>query len=215
MSLYCQVSWWHARYKVSSPVTMFSRCDGSWSNMEMKPPEKSIRFAFCSSVSLCGTNREQIIRLPKSSRKMVCAVSLLMPNSFAINLVPAFVSLSRSFLGFCLSMADQNVAHPQSFPSLHQSVWTICKHIFCSRLPSRTPAPKFHASPLQFSPICSRSWCLHVASLQCDTTSHTDYVQQAAVGLHCRSHAANVFVKLMSRNPVIRKILNTPSMIFH
>ena len=54
--------------------------------MELKSPEVSIRFAFCPSVSVCGTNREQIFRLPKSSRTMVCAVSFLMPNSSAINL---------------------------------------------------------------------------------------------------------------------------------
>ena len=57
-------------------------------------------------------------------------------------------------------MANPNVAHPQSFPSLCKSVWTIREHIFCSRFPSRTPAPTFHASPLQFSPICSITWCL-------------------------------------------------------
>ena len=37
---------------------MFSRSNGSWSHMEMKSPECSISFAFCSSVSLCGTNRD-------------------------------------------------------------------------------------------------------------------------------------------------------------
>ena len=66
-------------------MTVFFRSNGSWSHMEMKSPEVSIRFAFCSSVSLCGTNREQIFCLP-ISWTMVCAVSLLMPNSSAINL---------------------------------------------------------------------------------------------------------------------------------
>ena len=60
------------------------------------------------------------------------------------DLVAAFVALSRSFLRFCLSMADPNVAHSKSFPSF--SLWTIGKHIFCSLLPSRTPAPTFHTS---------------------------------------------------------------------
>ena len=50
--------------------------------------------------------------------------------------------------------------------------------------------PAVHTEPLQFSPICSRTWCLHVASLRCDTTSHTDYVQVAAAG-YCRSHAVH------------------------
>ena len=141
----------------------------------MKSPEVSIRFAFCSSVNLCGINREQIFRLPKSSRTMVYAVSLLTSNSSAINLgvsrrlVPAFLAHSRSFLGFCLSMADSNVAHPQSFPSLRESVWTIRKHLFCSRLPSHTPAPTFHASPLQFSLICSRN-LLYICMLHCAVT---------------------------------------------
>ena len=51
------------------------------------------------------------------------------------DLVPAFFALSQSFLEFCLSMADPNVAHPQPFPSLRESVSTIRKHILCSRLP--------------------------------------------------------------------------------
>ena len=166
-----------------------------WSQVEMKSPEVYIRFTVCSSVSVCGTNREQIFRLPKSSRTMVC--SLLMPNCSAINLsvsrrsCATFDALSRSFLGFCLSMAVPNVAHPRSLPYLREIVWTIRRHIFCSRLPYRTPAPTFHEYPLQFSAICSRTWCLHVALLSCDTTSHSDYVQLAAVGLHCRSHAVH------------------------
>ena len=66
-------------------MTMFSRRNVSWSHMEMKSPEVSFCFAFCSSVNLCSRNREQIFRLPKSSRTMLCAVSLIMPNSSAIN----------------------------------------------------------------------------------------------------------------------------------
>ena len=57
-----------------------------------KSPEVSIRFALCLSVSLCCTNQEQIIRLPKSSQTMVCTMSLLMPKSWAIKL-----SFSRRF----------------------------------------------------------------------------------------------------------------------
>ena len=136
----------------------------------MKSPEVSICFAFWLSVSLCGTNQEQIFHLPKSSWMMVCAMSLLLPNSSTINLSISHwssvsicrtfqlthkpvlrtvleswnsskkflhdsntkasfhgnslqVGISQSFMGFCLSMADPNVAHPQSFPSLHESVW--------------------------------------------------------------------------------------------
>ena len=87
---------------------MFSRRNGFWSHMKMKSPEFSIRFVFCSSLSLHCSIWEQIFRLPKLSRMMVCTVSLLMPNSSAINpcvnsdLVPAFFALSRSFLVFCL-----------------------------------------------------------------------------------------------------------------
>ena len=54
------------------------------------------------SARLCGTNREQIFRLPKSSRTMVCAVSLLMPNSSAINLSVrrrSCASICRTFWG--------------------------------------------------------------------------------------------------------------------
>ena len=53
------------------------------------------------------------------------------------------------------------------------------KHIYCSRLRSRRHASAFHASLLQFSPICSRTVCTF-ASLHCHTTSHTDYVQLAS-----------------------------------
>ena len=67
-------------------MTMFSRSTGSLSHMEMKSPEVSIRFALCSSMNLCGTDQEQIFRLPKSSRTMVSAVYLLMPISSAFNL---------------------------------------------------------------------------------------------------------------------------------
>ena len=74
----------------------------------------------------------------------------------------------------CLSMANPNLAHPQLFLSFCKSTSTIRKHIFCSWLPSHTLAPTFHTSPLQFSPICGRTWCLHIAPLRCDTTSHND-----------------------------------------
>ena len=60
----------------------------------MKSPEVSIHFASCSSLTLCGTNQEQIFRSPKSSRTMVCTMSLLVPNSSAINL-----SISRRSCG--------------------------------------------------------------------------------------------------------------------
>ena len=45
-------------------------------------------------------------------------------------LVSAFVALSRSFVGFCLSMADPNVSHPQSFPFLRESVNAFSAHGF-------------------------------------------------------------------------------------
>ena len=45
-------------------------------------------------------------------------------------LVPAFFTLSRSFLGFCLLMADLNMAHPQLFPSFRESVNTSSAHGF-------------------------------------------------------------------------------------
>ena len=173
---------------------MFSRSNGCWSHMEMKSPEVSIRFVFYSSVSLWDTNRGQIFRLPKSSRTMMCAVSLLMPKSSAINLRVSRRSCTQHlshFLHHFLRSVCWWPTHPQSFPSLRESVWTISKHIFCSRLPSHTRAPTFHETPLLFSPICSRTWRLQVAPLRYDTTSHTDYVQLAVVGLHCRSHVVH------------------------
>jgi len=120
---------------------------------------------------------------------MVCTVSLLMPNSSAINCKVtrrSCASICRT-LGFCLSTADPNVAHPRLFPSRRESVWTSRKHIFCSRLPSRTLAPTYHASLSQFSLICSRTWCSLVAPLHCDPTSHTDYVRPPAAAVSWRS----------------------------
>ena len=163
----------------------------------MKSPEVFIRFAFCSSVNLCGTNREQIFRLRKSPWTMVCAVTLLMPNSSAINL-----SVSRRFwASICRTFSDHFWGSACRWPTRK---WLILSRIlpfekvfepfvnaFSAHGFPRTPAPILHASPLKFSPICSRIWCLHVAPLRCDTTSHTDYVQLAAVGLHCRSHAVH------------------------
>jgi len=144
--------------------------------------------------------------------------------------VPAFVTLARSCLGFCLSTVGPNVAHPQLFPSRRESVWTGRKHIFCSRLPSHTPAPTFHASLLPFSPICSRTWCSLVAPLHCDPTAHADYVRLPAAGLPWRSrvlyttwrfstylwiamciraHLAHVAVETSNHSP---NVLDTPCM---
>ena len=190
-------------------------------------------------VSLCGTNREWIFRLPKSSWMLVCAVSLLMPNSSAINLSVSHrscASICRTF-SFIYRVLLVDGRHERgsssSCTSLCDSVWTIPKHIFSSHLPSRTPAPTFHASPLKFSPICSRTWCLHVAPLRYDTNSHTDYVQLAAVGLHCRSHAVHAvcrFSPCLSRTMCMHahmsqvavqiwhhspNFLDTPCLYFH
>ena len=127
-------------------------------------------------------------------RTMVCAVSLLMPNSSAINLSVSRRSCSSICCTFSIISGVLHVdgwperGSSSVVPSLRESVWTIRKHIFFPRLPSLTSAETFQASPLHFSPICSRIWCLHVVPLCCDTTSHTDYIQLAAVGLHCRSH---------------------------
>jgi hypothetical protein len=40
-----------------------------------------------------------------------------------------------------------------------------------------------HLSPSPFSLICNRTWCLLVAPLHCDRTSHIDYVQLPAASL--------------------------------
>ena len=50
-------------------------------------------------------------------------------------LVPAFVALCRSFLG-----SERDSSSVVSLPSRKR------KYSFCSRLPSRTPAPTFHSS---------------------------------------------------------------------
>ena len=143
----------------------------------------------------------------------------------------AFVALVRSCLGFCFSTVDLNVAHPQLFPSRRESIWINRKHIFCSRLPSHTLAPTFHASPSSFSLICSRTWCSLIAPLHCDPTSHTDYVRLPAAGLPWRSrvlyarwrfsmylwiamcmcaHLAHVAVQISDHSP---NFLDTPRII--
>ena len=66
--------------------------------------------------------------LPKSSWMMVCTMSLLMPNSSNINCKVTCRSCASIYrthstcLGFCLSTADPNVAHPRLFPSCRESV---------------------------------------------------------------------------------------------
>jgi hypothetical protein len=55
---------------------------------------------FCSSLSLCGTNFEQILTFPKCSWTLWQIVSLLMFNSSAINLRayrPSGITISRTF----------------------------------------------------------------------------------------------------------------------
>ena len=147
--------------------------------------------------------------------------------------MPAFVALAISCLGFCLSTVDPNVAQPQLFPSRRENVWTSRKHIFCSRLPSRTFAPTFHASPSPFSLICRRTWCSLVTPLHCDPTSHAHYVRLPAAGLPWRSrvlyatwrvssylwiamciraHLAHVAVEISDHSP---NFLDTPCKTFY
>ena len=56
------------------------------------------------------------------------------------------------------SFSNPSFASPtsQDFHLRHLASRPCCEHIFCSRLPSRTPAPTFNAFPLKFSPICTR-----------------------------------------------------------
>jgi hypothetical protein len=118
-----------------------------------------------------------------------CTVSMLMPNSSTIDCKVtrrSCATICRT-LEFCLSTVDQNMAHPQLFPSRHESIWTSRKHIFCWHLPSRTLAPTFHASLSPFSLVCSRTWCSAVAPLHCDPTSHSDYVRLPTAALPWRS----------------------------
>jgi len=205
----------------------------------MKSPEISIRFAFCSSISWCGTNREQIFRLPKSSLTMVCTVSLLMPNSSAINLKVtrrscASICLTRSIISGVLLVDGQPEHGSSSVVSVpSRKRLNHRKHIFCSRLPSRTLAPTFHASLSPFSLICSRTWCSLIAPLHCDATSHTDHVWLPTAGLAWRSrvlyarwrfsmylwiamrmraHLAHVAIEISDHSP---NFLDTPHIYIH
>ena len=135
--------------------------------MEMKSPE----VAFCSSVNLCGTNREQIFRLPKSSWTMVCTVSLLMSNSTAINLNVSHRSCANLCRTFSI-ITFVNTFSAHGFPPVHLQVHFT--GLRCS-------FPQFVAE----RDVCTLLHCVV-------TTSHTDYVQLSAVGLHCRSHAVHV-----------------------
>lgn len=98
------------------PMLPLSDPSASWSNMVMKYPEVSIRFA-CQLIQ-----HKQILCLLKSSRTMVRNMSLLMPNSSAIirkasHQSRASICHTLSCLGFGLLTADPNMAHSQSFPS--------------------------------------------------------------------------------------------------
>ena len=57
-------------------------------------------------------------------RRVLANAQFLLNQSFrrVTDLVPAFVALSRSFVGLCLSMADPYVAYLQQFPFLRESV---------------------------------------------------------------------------------------------
>ena len=145
-------------------------------------------FCFCSSLSLCCTNQEQTFRLLKSSRTMVNAVSLLMLNSSAINLSVSHrpcASICRTFSiisGVLLDDGRPERGSSSIVSSLRERVNTFSAHGFSpvqlhvhfTRLRSSFPQIVAEHAPLRY-----------------DTTSHTDFVQLAEVGLHCRSHAAH------------------------
>ena len=112
---------------------MFSRSNGSWAHMQMKSKEIStLSFprAFCSSVSLCGTNRKQVFRLP-FSRTKVCAVFFLMPNFSTIKLSVSrrsSVIICRTFSiisEVLLVDGRPERGSSSSFPSLRESVNTF------------------------------------------------------------------------------------------
>ena len=144
----------------------------------MKYPEVLIRLAFCSSVSLCGTNREQIFGLPKSSRTMVCAVFLIMPKFSAIK------------------------SYRQS-PILYQHLSHFIDHFWNSacRWPTRTwlILSRFLPVAKMFEPFVNMFSALgfphvhlqqHFTCLRCSFPQFlVDYVQLAAVDLQCWSHA--------------------------
>ena len=127
----------------------------------------------------------QVVKQKEVHRRQIRGVRWMIENRYAA-LSRELVDTDRT-VHRCVR-ADPNVAHPQLFPSRHETIWTSCKHIFCPRLPSHTLAPTFHASQSLFSLICSRTLCSLVATLHCDHTSHTDYVRLPTTGLPCRSH---------------------------
>ena len=116
-------------------------------------------FCFCSSVSLWGTNREQIFCLRKSSRTVVCAVFLLMPKSLrnqscdsrrsCASICRTFSTISEVLL---VDVRPEGCSSSVvSFPCETFELFVIF-FFFFSRLPFRTPASTFHAPPLQLSP---------------------------------------------------------------
>ena len=159
---------------------------GQWSHMEKKSPEVSIRFAFCSCVNLCCTNREQIFRLPKSWRTMVCAVSLLMPNSSAINLSVSRRSCARICRTFSIisrvllvdGRPERGSSSVVSFPSA-QGFPPVHLHRHSTRLRCSFP---------QFIPkidVCTLLHCAVTLPLTLTTFNWP------AVGLHYQSHAVH------------------------
>ena len=140
------------------------------------------------------------------------------------------VALSQSFLGFYLSLADPNMAPPQSFPSLRENAWTIHKHILCSQLPSRIPAPKFHAVRCSFPQfvadldICTLLHCAVTLPLTLTTFNwpqsvySADHMQSMLTSkcrfspclwriMRMRAHMRQVAVKIWHHLP---NVLDTP-----
>lgn len=104
------------------------RSNESWWHIEMKWPKAPICLAFCSSMGLCSTNREQIFHLSKS---------FLMPNSsdtilrFYHQSCASICHSSRwPTLSMCLCCSlPQSVAEHDVYTSLHFTVTlplTLC-----------------------------------------------------------------------------------------
>ena len=88
-------------------------------------------------------------------------------------------------------MVDPNVVHRQPFSSLRESVNTFSAHVFPPVHPHQYFTRLFCSFP-QFVAELDVCTLLHCAV----TLSNTDYVQLAAVGLNCRSHAVHAVRRL-------------------
>ena len=176
-----------------------ARKEGSWCHELMKSLTHSISLSFYSAVRLWGIKCEQLFRFPRSSRTMMLTVSLLIPNSSAINrsVIRRFLALSESCHQFCWWTDDRSVIHLLPTPSRPWIVWTSRKHTTCWPLLLHTHESASHVSRLPSSLTWNRTSCSLVAPFFRRKRRRS----KARRGL---------FIQPVTRNPDLRALHGSP-----